>query len=278
MTRHKRGSRFLRIDERVYRSLAFRTLPAAAMKLWILLRMDFTPARNGRAMATLATLRSKGWHSNDLLRRMLPVLIERGLLAYTSKAPPNTYRRASLLRFTDEPVFPDHAEGTAAIRPTDDFLQWVPKAGDATTDEAPPKRQFTKSAVRTKVSPRSGSELVRGPDYEGQKTVRGPDYGRTKVSTAPDSEIEQIDAERARSPRSGHTLASARGTGQEAEPLPAGAPTLFVSDNQGIPMAMPPILHVVPGHYTRTGDERIDAKARYLKSAARRQRGALRKT
>ncbi len=187
-----KGSRFIRIDVCVYSSEAFRTLPAAALRLWILLRMDFTPARNGRVMATLATLRPKGWHSSDLLRRMLPVLIDRGFLAYTSKASPNTYRRASLVRFTDEPVFPDATNGTAAIRPTKDFEQWKPRASEPISEDAPRKRKFTKSAVRTKVSPRSGPKLVRGADYGEPKTIRGADCVKTEVTTRQDSEIGKL--------------------------------------------------------------------------------------
>ena len=210
MIRHKRGSRFLRIDERIYQSPAFRTLPAAAMKLWILLRMDFTPSKNGRIMATLATLRPKGWHSSDLLRRMLPVLVERGLLAFTSKAGPNVYRHASLLRFTDEPVLPAERENAEPTRPTDDFLRWLPShAGDVRADDAAPKRKFAQSGPRTKVSPRSGLTQRRGPDYGGQETVRGPDYGKSNLTSRRESENEQNVAERVRSPRSGHTLESA---------------------------------------------------------------------
>src|SRR6185437_97266 len=93
MPRAKKN-RFIQITDTVYDSLAFKTLPAPAAKLWVDLRTQYKGFNNGRIVATLSRLRTRGWNSNDTLQRARDELVRRGLLRYTRRCGPNVFQRA----------------------------------------------------------------------------------------------------------------------------------------------------------------------------------------
>src|ERR1700687_5221623 len=105
----KERRRYLKIDDIVYQSEAFRTLPGGALKLWIDMRTQFKGSNNGNINATLSELVHRGWTSQGTLYRALPVLLERGLIARTRKGKPGPYRVCSLFRFTDLSTMPNEA-------------------------------------------------------------------------------------------------------------------------------------------------------------------------
>lgn len=154
MTKRKRSSRrFLMIDAGVYQSAAWRTLPDAALRLWIDLRTLNNGHNNGRIVSTFATLRSLGWNSKDKLGRALATLVERGFLAYTRRSGPNAFHRAALVRFTDLPCPHDERNGIDGCGPTNEFLRW--RAPD-------PKSRSTFPVGRGGTAPPDGEQPDRG--------------------------------------------------------------------------------------------------------------------
>lgn len=124
MTIKAKTRRYLKIDDIVYQSEAFRTLPAGALKLWIDMRTQFKGSNNGNINATLSELVHRGWTSQGTLYRALPVLLERGLIARTRKGKPGPYRVCSLFRFTDLSTMPNEALFVEGKPATWDFLNW----------------------------------------------------------------------------------------------------------------------------------------------------------
>src|SRR5437867_11636545 len=92
---------WVQIKRTVYNSVAFRTLPPSALKLWIDLRTQFRGNNNGNINAAMSVLVHRGWTSTQTLHRALPELLERGLIARTRQGKPGPYRVCSLFRFTD---------------------------------------------------------------------------------------------------------------------------------------------------------------------------------
>src|SRR5688572_24697724 len=105
--------RYVQITDRLYNSEAFRTLPGAAMKLWVDVRTSYFGVNNGRLVITLATLRKRGWNSTDKLLRARDQLLERGLIFRTRYCGRNAYQRASWYAFSDLPVSKDDKHGIA---------------------------------------------------------------------------------------------------------------------------------------------------------------------
>jgi hypothetical protein len=90
MTSPKRKqAKFLKIDDTVFESVAFRTLSGPALKLWLDLRTQLNGYNNGRIVVTMSRLRKRHWNSNDTLQRARDELIRRGLLRYTRRCGPN---------------------------------------------------------------------------------------------------------------------------------------------------------------------------------------------
>jgi hypothetical protein len=125
MARRRAAKRkFLMIPETVYRSPAWRTLPHAALRLWIDLRTLYSGHNNGKIAPTFAVMQTLGWNSKDSLQTSLRTLLERGFLAYTRKAGPNVFHRASLVRFTDLACPHDEGAGISGCQPSNEFLVW----------------------------------------------------------------------------------------------------------------------------------------------------------
>lgn len=179
-----RGPRWVRIDERIHTSPAWRTLSGSAVKMWVTLRGRLDGHNNGKLAPTFATLRPLGWTSNGPRVRALAELIERGFLAYTRRCGPNVFHRASLVRFTDIPTPADEADGIVGHGPTDDFLRWQPE---------PTKPRFASSVPRTL----KGSEPYRITDDEARKPYRITDDGEN-VETSPTAGRERKNSRRAK--------------------------------------------------------------------------------
>lgn len=132
------GDRFLQVTDTVYNSIAFRTLPGSALKLWIDLRVQFKGWNNGSLMITLSAQKHRGWNSASKLYKARDALLERGLIAYTRKCNENKFHQASLYAFTDLDVAANDRNGIVGSRKTEAFLAWVP----ASTVKRAAKRAF----------------------------------------------------------------------------------------------------------------------------------------
>ena len=128
MTKKKpsRG-RYLRIEDAIYLSEAFRTLPPSALKLWIDMRTQLNGYNNGRIDATKKTLAGRGWTSPETIYRALNELLDRGLLVCTRKGKPGPARICSLFRFTDLATEKDEKRFVEGGRATFDFMHWEKK-------------------------------------------------------------------------------------------------------------------------------------------------------
>lgn len=161
-----RSPRWVRIDERVYSSPAWRSLSGPATRLWIDLRTFLNGFNNGKIVATRTALLDRGWSSNDVRDRALNELVVRGFLRYTRKCGRNTFHRASWLRFTDIPCPADEANGIAGTGPTDEYLRW---------QEPPKATSSTKAPRLTYPARRVGSDSKRtretGHDEPGRRVT-----------------------------------------------------------------------------------------------------------
>jgi len=134
--------RYVRIEDTVYQSIAFRTLPGGAAKLWIDMRTQYRGSNNGAIVATLSVLRQRGWNSTDKLVRATRELVTRGLIAYTRRSGQNQFHRASLFAFTDLDVAANERFGICGARASHLYLQWTP--GTSFGQPEPAKRAFRK--------------------------------------------------------------------------------------------------------------------------------------
>ncbi|MCC4115340.1 hypothetical protein LLG90_08275 [Aromatoleum toluclasticum] len=92
--KHKRsgrdGVRFLALPHTVMDSPAFLELSAPAVRLLLDIARQFDGKNNGRLVACMAAMKSRGWTSNDTLQYARRELEAAGLLALTRKgARPN---------------------------------------------------------------------------------------------------------------------------------------------------------------------------------------------
>ena len=230
MSKRKRGSRrFLMIDEAVYRSVAWRTLPDGALRLWIDLRTLNNGHNNGRIAPTIATLRPLGWRSKRKLAASLAALVERRLLAYTRRSGPNAFHRAALVRFTDIPCPHAEREGIDGAGATCEFLQWrapdpkprfaSPRNGGGTAPESgaqpPPKRGNGTS----KLTPNRGNAKTparhRGNDASKVSAVRSPESGDVVDVPSPPPTADAVANAEAQS----STEAAKRGRRGKRRPL-----------------------------------------------------------
>ncbi|MEJ7667702.1 MAG: hypothetical protein WKH97_03005 [Casimicrobiaceae bacterium] len=120
----KAQRRYLKIDDTVYQSAAFRTLPGGALKLWIDLRTQFRGNNNGDLCAAMSLLAHRGWVSVSKLYRALDELLGRGLLDRTRQGRAGPCRIASLYRFTDLPCAKNEAKFIEGRLATHDYQQW----------------------------------------------------------------------------------------------------------------------------------------------------------
>jgi hypothetical protein len=165
--------RYVSIDDAVFNSVAFKTLPAQAAKLWLDLRTQFNGRNNGRIVATLSKLRQRGWNSNDTLKRARDELVRRGLLRYTRRCGPNVFHRASMLAFTDLPIPDNEEEGVGASGATHDYKKWQP-------EPKPKKKRAHRETVFDDTVTRFTTE---------------PAFGEQHAKTAPDSGDRENDSE-----------------------------------------------------------------------------------
>jgi hypothetical protein len=133
----QRGGRYLKIDDTVYNSVAFRTLPDSALKLWIDLRTLYNGSNNGVLAVTARALERRGWNSNSKLHRARSELLARGLLKRTKHCGPNVFHRASLYAFTDVPVAANQEHAIRGSSATLEFLSWLPSAKHDVLQKAP---------------------------------------------------------------------------------------------------------------------------------------------
>ena len=119
--------RYLRIDDVVYQSEAFRTLPGGALNLYIDLRVQLNGFNNGNVDATMSTLSKRGWTSPDTLHRALKQLIARGLIVRTRHGKPGPGRICSLFRFTDVATPKNEAKFIEGCPATFEFKNWQRK-------------------------------------------------------------------------------------------------------------------------------------------------------
>jgi hypothetical protein len=137
--------RYLRIEDAVYQSEAFRTLPSGALKLWIDMRTQLNGYNNGDINATMSTLATRGWTSPETLYRALNELLARGLIDRTRLGKPGPGRVCSLFRFTDLPTPKNEAKFVDGKPATSEFSRWSEQKIRATETEATPLRKSNRN-------------------------------------------------------------------------------------------------------------------------------------
>lgn len=165
--------RYVRIDDVVYQSEAFRTLPGGAMKLYIDLRTQLNGYNNGNVDATMSTLLKRGWTSPDTLHRALKELLGRGLIDRTRHGKPGPGRICSLFRFTDVATPKNEAKFVKGCPPTLEFKNWQPEKFCTTETVATLLRKSKRSryGIRS-VAPSTDTEIVAQKNDEiGRKAA-----------------------------------------------------------------------------------------------------------
>ena len=153
--------RYLRIDDVVYQSDAFRTLHGGALKLWIDLRTQLNGFNNGNLDATMSTLSKRGWTSTATLQVAIKELMQRGLIDRTRHGKPGPYRICSLFRFTDLATPKDEKHFVDGKPATYEFKNWrAPEQKKrASETEATLLRKLERNSFRNRsVDPESASE------------------------------------------------------------------------------------------------------------------------
>jgi hypothetical protein len=163
--KHAEG-RHIRVYDVLFDSLAFRTLPGSALKLWLDLRTQYFGSNNGRIPCTLNTLERRGWNSNQKLRRALQQLLDRGLLKCTRQSGPNKFHRASLYAFTDLDIARNDAEGIAGSQPTHEYMSWIAPISEKCVV---PKRAPNGTRNGTATVPETGQRAVGTVPETGQR-------------------------------------------------------------------------------------------------------------
>ena len=162
----------------LFNSVAFRTLPPMALKLWFDLRVQFYGSNNGNISAVMSQLGARGWRSATTLTRAIWILLSRGLLKRIREGKPGPYRLCALYAFTDLATYANPKLGIKESQPTREFATWVPGESYA------PDSRATKFAVVPK-------EKIPIPKMEGyrsrKRSVTDPDSGALPYSTAPQS-------------------------------------------------------------------------------------------
>src|ERR1700687_259261 len=119
--------RYIKIDDRVFLSDAFATLPSGALKLGIDMRTQFKGSNNGNINATMSELAHRGWTSPDTLYRALKKLLARGLVDRTRVGKPGPSGICSLFGFPDLPTAKNEALFIKGKAATCEFLDWKPE-------------------------------------------------------------------------------------------------------------------------------------------------------
>ena len=110
----RKGNSFLRLIHPLLDHPNFYTLSPRATKLLITLAGQYRGTNNGDLCATFSVLKSKGWTSNDQIRKGLNELLERGFIIKTRQGRrPNV---ASLYAITWEAI--DECGGKLEVKST----------------------------------------------------------------------------------------------------------------------------------------------------------------
>jgi hypothetical protein len=166
--------RYIQLTAMLFNSVAFRTLPPMALKLWFDLRVQFYGRNNGNISAVMSQLGARGWCSATTLTRAIWELLSRGLLKRTREGKPGPYRLCALYAFTDLATYANPKLGIKEGQPTREFASWVPGKSHA------PKSKAAKV-------PKEKTPLQKMERYRSTKwSVTAPESGALPYSTAPD--------------------------------------------------------------------------------------------
>lgn len=180
--------RFIHIPEMVYDSIAFRSLPDAAARLFLDLRTQYTGGNNGRLRLTLSVLQKRGWTSKSKLERARDELLQRGLIRYTKKCGANIFHHASLFAFCDISVAPSERDHIEACAPTHAYLNFC----------VPPQKGQNGPCRRGSAAPAEGERGVKTAPFEGERGIAS--------KAAPILDVDAISSKSARSPAGGNVL------------------------------------------------------------------------
>lgn len=161
------SDKWLRIDKRVYDSIAWNVLSPSAKDIWLRVRtlLYARGGNNGVLAPTWSECVKRGWMiSNERRIKGLKELVAAGFLAHTRYCGPNTFHRASLYRFTDIPCPENDQYGVAGCGPTDDYKK--PKQPAVTSKRRPPIRQKKNASTDRPSYERDGT-----PSYEPNGTT-----------------------------------------------------------------------------------------------------------
>jgi hypothetical protein len=157
--------RYIKIEDDIYQSEAFRTLPPSALKLWFDMRTQFNGYNNGNISVAMSLLVHRGWKSPDTLYRALRELRVRGLVALTRQGKPGPNRICSLYRFTDLQTSKDESRFIEGKPATYEFRDWKPQGRPkkirATAIVATPLRKSERYNYGNRgVDPPTATEIV----------------------------------------------------------------------------------------------------------------------
>jgi hypothetical protein len=169
---------WLRIDKRIYDSVAWNALSPNAKDIWLRVRtmLDAGRSNNGVLAPTWSECQRRGWMvSNERRIEGLKELLAAGFLAYTRYSGPNTYHRASLYRFTDIPCHRSDKYYVSGCGPTDDFLNWQPPINCRSKRQPPRRTKKNVSTGRPSYEPYGRPSYERdGPTVDGDRKPNGP--------------------------------------------------------------------------------------------------------
>lgn len=163
-----------RVPVNLHSSLAFRTLPPSAMKLWVDMRCQLNSYNNGTLDATLATMSKRGWKHPGTLADAIWENLERGLIVRTREGKPGPAQICNLYAFTDVDIVRNDAKFVAGARPTRLYLQWQPGTSFAPPrlNKRIPRKRDTETVLPLIRKPKRSQYENRSVDLEaGTKTV-----------------------------------------------------------------------------------------------------------
>jgi len=182
MTKKPSRGRYLRIEDAVYLSEAFRTLPPSALKLWIDMRTQLNGYNNGRIDATKKTLAGRGWTSPETIYRALHELLDRGLLVCTRKGKQGPARICSLFRFTDLAAEKDEKRFVEGGPATFDFKLWQQKFRGTEIEPVPIRKSNRYRYGNRTVYPSTATEIE--PRKNGETGPQATPVANLRESSA----------------------------------------------------------------------------------------------
>jgi hypothetical protein len=188
--------RYVSISDTVYTSVAFRTLPGGALKLWIDMRTQYNGGNNGAMMSTMSVLKHRGWNSSDKLVRGTRELLSRGLIAYTRRCGPNVFHRAALFAFTDHDIAANERHGVAGARATRAYLEWMPGNPMAPLDEL----ETAKRAFRKQEPNGTRIRKATAPEIGKRTPETAPEIGKRQKPRKPAPVLDLSAIERPEGP------------------------------------------------------------------------------